>query len=496
MPKVKNLFDDLWLKTKEKLYRYKEMRKPFLILLLIYSVGISAILRANIKYIDDMGRVNLGYTGWEKFGRYVSSFLSNFIHGDAYLTDVSPLPQLIAVLFLAIASIIVLHVITGKKTFTLPEIAAVVPLGLSPYFLECLTYKYDSPYMALSILGAVFPLLFYNCGYKIYGIMSLVGSLVVCMTYQPATGIFPMLVVLISLKAWNNKEDIREILKKIGTSVAGYSIGLIVFRVFIMKPVDIYVSTSIIGIREIIPKSIKNLLKYFELVKSDFKIEWLLLIALLCIAFVYVLVRDTKQQKRFAVPMNIFMLIVMVLLAFGVYPVLANPLYDPRAMYGFGVFIAFVGVLVASAKKVYLAKIACIALSWAFFVFSFTYGNALYEQSEYTDFRITAAIDDLKDLDAFDTDELKTVQIEGTIGQALPIRNMPKDYQILDRLIPVTFGNSSWMWAWYQFGNYYGLENVVYDTSVDLKEYDLPVVKDTMYHTIKADDTHILIELK
>lgn len=496
MPKVKNLFDDLWLKIKETTNEYKELRKPFLILALIYGLGISAILRANINYVDDMGRVNLGYKGWENFGRYISGFLSNFIHADTYLTDVSPLPQLIAVLFLAVAGIIVLYVITGKKTFRMIELISVVPLGLSPYFLECLSYKYDSPYMALSILGAVFPLLFYNCGHKIYTVMSVVGSLIVCMTYQPATGIFPMLVVLMSLKAWNNKEDIREILKKVGTSIVGYCIGLIVFRVFIMNTVDSYVSTSTVGIREFIPKTIKNLLKYFSLVKSDFKIEWLILIALLCIAFIYVLTRDSKQEKRFVVPMNIFMLIVMALLSFGVYPVLADPLYDPRAMYGFGAFIAFVGILVANAKKVYLAKFACVALSWAFFVFSFTYGNALYEQSKYTDFRISEAVDDLKELEAFNTDEVKTVQIKGSMGQALPIWHMPQDYQILNRLIPVTFENSSWSWAWYQFGNYYGLKNIAYDSSIDLRKYNLPVVEDTMYHTIRGNDKYILIELK
>lgn len=42
----------------------------------------------------------------------------------------------------------------------LSMIAAVVPLGLSPWFLECFSYKFDSPYMALSVLASVIPFIF------------------------------------------------------------------------------------------------------------------------------------------------------------------------------------------------------------------------------------------------------------------------------------------------------------------------------------------------
>ena len=69
----------------------RELKKPFLALLAIYLIGISAILRANFNYIDDMGRVYSGYKGWGNFSRHTNMVLSGLLHADNYLTDISPL---------------------------------------------------------------------------------------------------------------------------------------------------------------------------------------------------------------------------------------------------------------------------------------------------------------------------------------------------------------------------------------------------------------------
>jgi len=43
---------------------------------------------------------------------------------------------------------------------------------------------------------------------------------------------------------------------------------------------------------------------------------------------------------------------------------------------------------------------------------------------------------------------------------------------------------------------YYGLKNVVPDDSVDLRELNLPVIRDTMYFTVRGEGCNILVELK
>lgn len=480
---------------KEKILNYKFVIKPTLILTIIYIIAISAILRANYNYVDDMGRVHNGNKGWDDFSRYTSNFLSTFIHADNYLTDVSPLPQIIACIILALSGVILLHIITNKKEFSIWELIATLPLGLSPYFLECISYKYDSPYMALSILASIFPLLFYKKGKIKYTIATILSILIVCTTYQAASGIFPMLVIFISMKQWNENNNIKNIIKFIIESIIGYVTALLTFELFIMDPIYTYASSNILLINEIIPGTIKNLIKYFTMIKDDFKAIWLIFVALICISYIFISVRDTKRKRYIAFPAAIITILLMTIIMFGMYPLLELPIFSPRAMYGFGVFIAIISTYIVTSKKAYLPKLVCMILIWMFFAFAFTYGNALYVEDKYTDYRITAVINDLDDLGIFETKNKKTVQIDGTIGLDPNIRKLPEHFPILSKLIPNTF-NGNWYWGIYKFYYNYGLKNIRSNGDLNLKEKDLPILKESIYHTIKGNEEYILIELK
>lgn len=479
---------EIYFKSLEK--EIRQWIKPFLIIFCIYFIGVLAIIRANFNYIDDMARINQGYKGWDNFSRFISNFLSYFIHVDNYLTDVSPLTQIIAIIILSISAIILLYIWSSKKIFTVWQYVAIIPLGLSPYFLECISYKYDSPYMAISIFASIMPLLFRKKNMFFYGIMSAVGILIVCMTYQAASGIFPMIVVVLALKEWSQNDDKKHVLQYWITSVAGYLAGLIIFKQFIMKPADTYVSNSMS-----LGNALEHLKKYYQLVNFDFKTGWLILIAIIALAFIVALVISSEKNRLITLIFSILALGTAFVMAFGIYPVLESPLLAPRAMYGFGVLISIMMVEVASENRIYWGKVASLILSWAFFVFAFTYGNALYVQAEYTDYRITMVAEDLNEIMNGMSQDSKEVQIIGSIGYAPAIRNMPQDYQMLNRLIPITF-IEGWHWGAYGFLNYYGLQNVTMNLGSDFPDLDLPLLKDTSMYTIKGDDTYILVELK
>ncbi len=57
-----------------------------------------------------MARVALGFKKWDHFSRYTTTFLSSFMHVGNYLTDISPLTQMVATFELAIAGVIALYV--------------------------------------------------------------------------------------------------------------------------------------------------------------------------------------------------------------------------------------------------------------------------------------------------------------------------------------------------------------------------------------------------
>lgn len=470
-------------------------QKSFGLMAVIFFVGISAILRANFNYIDDMGRVAQGYRGWENFSRFVSNALSTMIHMDNYITDISPLTQLIAVLILALAGIILLYVVYERRAFSVWELIALIPLGLNPYFLECISYKFDAPFMALSILAAIAPLLLRESSVWKYILAVIIGNILVCSSYQAASGIFPMVVILISLRMWFKNKPLKEIFRFILNSVVGFGIALAFFRQVIMIPTDTYVSNVLPSMGELLPMIVTNFIKYFNLILTDYEVFWKWIMVLLMLAFSLSGLKLSKQRKLLTFALTVVAGIMMFFLCFGLYPALTAPLFEPRAMYGFGVFITLLCISTAENFQWTVMKMPAITVAWIFFVFAFTYGNALFVQKSYTDFRITQVISDLNDMEAFLGDEVVTVQIAGNIGYSPIVERMSADCNILSRLVPVTF-RESWDWGLFGFYNYYGLKNVKRDSSVDLTSYDLPVIKDGMYHTIYGEGNYVLVKLK
>lgn len=470
--------------------RIKNSIKPALILSGLFLFGISSIIRANFKYIDDYGRVLQGYKGWDDFSRYFSFGISAFIHADNYLTDISPLPQVLACILLGIAGVIVINALkVQEEKISVWQLVAVLPLGLSPYFLECMSYKYDSVYMALSVLAAVLPLAFAEIGTVTIGLASLLGTLLMLTTYQASSGIFPMLVVLWTAKSINMGEKFSAVIKKTGMAAGGYILGMIIDKMFIIREVDEYVTSSVAPVNEIITQ----FLNYYNQVASDFKTWWIFLIAIIVLMYLVMFVMGSKTNSVNSSFIALFSVVFCLLLAFGSYPILQRASYYPRAMYGFGVFIALISVAAVSYNKSYPARFFAVAMSWTFLVFSFSYGNALYEQGKYTDIRVEAVVNDLIDLDIMNSGEPVKVQLMGGIGKSPVIRNIPQEnYTILDRLVPKTF-DEGWKWSEFYFYNYFGL-NITKATS--LEKLELPVLKKTPYYTIKGEGNNLLIELR
>lgn len=474
------------------------MKKAFAALMAVYSLGISAILRANFNYIDDMDRVANGYGGWINFSRFLSEALSNFIHMDRYLADISPLPQLIAAFLMAVSGTLLLYIVYDRTSFSAMELVSLIPLGLNPYFLECFSYKYDSPYMALSIFGAILPFLYRKKGRAAYIFASVTGLTIVCTTYQAAVGIYVMIVILLMVRMWCKGETLKKAGMFCLKSMAGFGLGIALFKLILMTPVEASYVTGRLGgdnIKELAMTVYSNLKQYYALIKEDMKPFWLFLIFVIAIGFLWTTARSSERNRVLSFIVTAIGLFLMGILCFGVYPALSKTLFEPRAMYGFGVLITLTGICVAEGRGSLLFRVPLFLLGLAFGVFSFTYGNALYSQKEYTDFRIQMVIEDLNDMELFLEEEPVVVQITGSIGYSPVIRNMPSDGGILYRLVPVTF-RGNWWWGQAGFYQYYGLKNVTRDPGINLTTWELPVLEDHMYHTIKGTDHYILVELK
>ena len=472
---------------------YKFLIKPTLILSALYLVALSALFRANHSYIDDVYRELWGMSGWG-FSRYIPNILSVFVHADRYLSDISPLTQVLAVFIISLTGIISIHLITGEKHISIWHLIAAIPIALSPYFLQCLSYKYDSPYMALSVLFGVLPLLTRKSHWAKYALSIAVCTVLMASAYQASSGISPMLVIIIGLQDWLKGEKLSDVLKFYGLSAAAYLAGLIFYNTFLVADYDAYASTALAPLAELIPCAIANYKMYADLMLSTFDIKWLLASGAIGICFMVTAVYNSRQNRLLSAVLVILATIAMALVSLGVYPFLLNPLNAPRAMYGIGCLIAFWGIYAISHPvKWNPTKFFCFVLSWMFFVFCFTYGNALDVQADYTDFRIQAAIDDLDQCSALQSAEPLDLKITGSIGYAPAVDNLAKEFPMVEELILVMFEED--YFGEFSLKEHYGLPAFTYRVPTDEELANLPMIAESYYHTIYANDRIIWIDL-
>lgn len=497
MKKVNNLKEYINRVWRENRF----LLKPMLVMFLIYLVGALALILAGVHFADDIARTNYGYAGWNGFSRYLSTVLAYGAQMDGYLFNIAPLPQILAIFILSAASVLLISVIAGREVFKKTKwgwyLVAAIPLGLSPYMLECLAYQYDAPFMAISVLFAILPVLFRKKNRWWYGAAILVSVLVICTTYQAAIGILPMIVLITAMREWNEDKNlkVKSGWKYVGFSAAVFLLSLILFQKALMKPRDVYVSNGLPEIQNLIPEFFDHIKQYFDLVFSDFKVLWLVLIGLLCVGFVVLFVIQSKRNKIGAFSVVVTGGLAILLLSFAFYAVLDKPLYATRTMYPFGVAIAIFAIYTMRGEKNgWILKIPVTVLSWCFVIFALTFGNALKEQDIYRNMVMDMVVSDLNEMPIVLESETKYIQVSGNVGFSPVILHMPRNYTILQRLLAPSFSEYV-PWMAYRVLQQSGLP-LMYDEQVNIKEMDLPKLKETVLYNIYGDEKNILVEFK
>jgi hypothetical protein len=434
------------------------------------------------------------------------------IHADFSINDISPLPQLLAVLCIAAASVLLVYALNNGK-ITVIGLLASVPLGLSPYFLSCLSYKYDAPYMALSVLASIIPFIFRESK-RAFAASSIFALWAMCMSYQASSGIYVMLAVIIAFCEWNGgQKSGKEAGVFIAIAAASYCAALISFRIFLMNPSGGYIGTAMFSLPELIPGILGNFKRSVLVINSDFAFLWKAGTALLCVLFIVTATKETARNKLAAALVSAIALFAAFSMSYGAYMALARPIYAPRGIFGVGVFIAIAAVCVTRAKhKTNIA--AALALNWCFFVFAFTYGNALYAQKQYIDFRTEILVNDLSRIFPQGTSEKMLIQLEGSAGFAPAVRHIAFHYPVITRLVPSLLSGPKSYWGIFNLLAYFNwgtIEMINFKNTsrpdantgevMDFIEGDftllgLPVALDTSYHTIKSDGEKILVILK
>ncbi|RDU64011.1 glucosyltransferase domain-containing protein [Helicobacter sp. MIT 14-3879] len=415
----------------------KDFLKVFIIGFLIYYIGLYALIRADIYYIDDYYVSIISFSSWDHFSRFFATFLYKALFLFQDFVDISPFSQFLAIILLVLSGMILLYIIHNK--FSIIGIISTIPLGLSPYFLENMSYKFDSFFMAFSIFIAIFPFLFV---YKriLFAISSIICLILMYITYQASNSIYIVLGIYFSIYFCLVRENGVLFFLIFCFSFIAASL---VFKFFIMIPFDSYVSDKIVA--NLLLGSINNLILYLKYLLLDlFNTQYFILCIVLMICFIFSFASLSNQHKLISLLLSTKFIIFGILFSYGVYAVLQKPLFEPRAFIGIGLFIALLCITITIKPRFYHSLLV-ILIVFNLIVFANAYGNAMQKQSQYLHFRSELLLRDLININNKDM----IVILEGSIGMAYPTIKFINTYgEIADRLIPKIMIKTSWDWSY------------------------------------------------
>lgn len=395
MQKYLNFWHDIYSTICEFLAT-SNIKKAFIIALSLYALALFALIRGDVYYIDDLAS-SITNLSWNHFSRYLATFILNDVttFGKDSM-DISPLLQIIGVIFVVASAMILLYLIYGK--FDLLGIIASLPLGLSPFFLQNLSYKFESLFMGIALFFAIVPFLFKD-KIRVFCTISVVLLLCMFVCYQAANAVYIIIGLYFAL--FDKSQKFKQNMIFLGICALNVIVASAVYNFIIAEPVSEYIVSH--ASNKIIPLNSHffinvwaNFATYATTIFNDLRqTAFLWLIAINGVIFIVI-----HRIKAFV------FLALGFLASYGLYVVLQKPLFEPRAFYGFNAFIAIIAIANVSnyikSSKIHMVLhyLSCAtAIITAYFLISFAniYGNALTKQDEYLDFRAKLLLSDLSD---------------------------------------------------------------------------------------------------
>ncbi len=442
--------------------------RPFAVLLLVYCLGILSILRANRLYLDDIGRALYGYADWFVAARPMAELFSWLFYLGGGTVDASPFTQILAAAFFAASSLCLCLSLRVPPTWG--ALFATVPLGLSPYGLENLSYKFDAPQMALAMLLAIAPFLFFHRHRKWFFLVAPVCLFCSASIYQATLGAYLAIsgyILMIRLVSRCRSAGMVRIFLHLALPFFA-AVGIYAAQASLWFRKDQYADyislhCAIPTLRDMPAELADNCRGYMEMLYADWSgnaLGWLL--AALLVWFVLFLfgrwlrnIRHTGMAALFRLPLLALLLLCFLLTPLGVQLLLKEPVWSPRTFCDFGVtaslmLLALHGTI-SRAPGRFLLRALQFFLCLQLVIFAQVYGNLLAAQNNWERSRIAFMAQGLSRFIA-ETDSTSVV-FKNSVGQT-PLALVPaRRYPLLERMVSVPLTHN-WRWGYEQLKIY------------------------------------------
>lgn len=408
------------------------------ILFAISFIGFFALLRANVEYIDDIRHnVSTHYEWGNNKGRWGIVAANLLVQMGYTLGDRSPIPQLIAILALDVSALILAIVfkeVFKQEKIKVANLVASSIVIFNPCFLQCLSYKYESIGMGISVLLAIFPFLVVN-NRKLFLWVSSISIFLMCAFYQSSSGIYILMVIFWGFLRYclSPEVTIKDVILFYVESAIAFAIGTVVFYCLVLNlsfndPSEELTSIAF-GVNVV-----RNIYLYLDIFIQGFPLSWKILIVLLILCAVMVILFETKRNKLITLILFTAVLVISSIMSYGAYIFLETFGDRGRYIYGFVFMIAVLANITVMSKKVLLCIPAGV-LAWSFFTYASAYGNALGFDRDYTNFMEKEVLSDINEY--FPAEKYPELQVvfSGDTNNLLPVEYLIKEYPITEKMI-------------------------------------------------------------
>ena len=463
----------------------------------VFVICLGAVWSADVLRYDDLNRNMLGtVSDWATMNRWVAMGLVRLMNWDGVIANMSPLSQIITLCLMAGVCAVLVRSFAPESVKSPWMIVAVMPVVVNPFFLENISFKIECVIHGFTALFCVAPMLLYRRRDWTFAVAAGVGAILMCLTYQGVSGIFPMCLLLAASLEWNDGRRIREIGRSVVYGGLGYVIGLIVFAKLIMRPIQTKgVNSDMWTGGEMLTGLWTNWGTYEAAVLRFLTPAWVALCVATVVMFVVVYTLSSHRNRFGAAVMAGLTACGMSIVCFGAYLGLQVPPVVPRTL---AVFFYVIGALmiVVVARGAWLGRALACVMAFCFVAFACIYGNCLREQQAFEQVRLSAVWGYLND--HYQADTPYTLEVVGDGGFAPAVRNKMNTYPVLKELVP-NYLNFRSMWARYIQYDIYGLPNNFQrriDIPLGLDKMNLPRQESKMTFDVFSDGSRILIRMK
>ncbi|MGF6152138.1 glucosyltransferase domain-containing protein [Pseudomonas fluorescens] len=380
------------MKVASVLSRELPSREVFVFFLLATLVYVLPLILVDYYYIDDNWRSLAAGTGWAGQGRLLVELFYNALSFTSGAPDMFPLPLLIATLAMAFAlTKLTMHY---YKTPTVSCCLVLLPLWYNPFFLQNLSYQYDGPATALSLVAVMYAVAFQHKAGVVQLLVSGALLAVGLSLYQLSINVFLGLCCIEFVRGLDNKDSLTRLLSMAGVKAVQLVAGLIIYFL-LAYPLMTHERLDMIPFNAsglmLIQNNIGVLIGKIGLLFQGGN-RWLAWLVVVCAVVGGGLVgRNIIQGKETSLNKMLLFFLYVLMVLFLVFLVSGSALLfrffneGARTLMGFGVLLAFLFYLAHQGVVTVNTRLGVVLLVplLSMLSMSYAYGRVLNLQKEF-----------------------------------------------------------------------------------------------------------------